>query len=258
MSEIDIADVRAWAREAGAHTRRYFNNVTAERKADKSWVTRADLEIEQLLREHIGATYPSHGVIGEEQGGGDIDREYVWCLDPIDGTGAFVAGLATWCVSVGVLRYGQPHLGVIFLPMLDDCYWADAEGPAYRNDLPISVSHAAAVDSNDWMGVSSYTHRQFRIDFPGKTRGLSSVAADCCYVARGSAIGALIGRANLWDLAAGFAILRSAGAAAVGLSGAPVDVPALLDGRKLPEPIVIGPPQLLEALRGYIRRREAP
>ncbi len=255
MSEIDIAEVRAWVREAGAHARRYFNNVTAERKADRSWVTRADVEIEQLLRERIAARYPEHGVIGEEQGGGDVDREYVWCLDPIDGTGAFVAGLATWCVSVGVLRHGEPHAGVIFLPLLDDCYWAEAEGPAYRNEHPIAVSAAESIDSNDWMGVSSYTHRQFRIDFPGKTRGLSSVAADCCYVARGSAIGALIGRANLWDLAAGFAILRAAGAAVVGISGAPVAVPPMLDGRRLEEPIVIGPPQLLEALRGYIHRR---
>lgn len=255
MSEIDIAEVRAWVREAGDCARGYFNNVQAERKADRSWVTRADLEIEQLLRERIAARYPGHGVIGEEQGGGDMDREYVWCLDPIDGTGAFVAGLASWCVSVGVLRWGEPYLGVIFLPLLDDCYWADAAGPAYRNDLPIAVSAATTIDSNDWMGVSSYTHRQFRIDFPGKTRSLSSVAADCCYVARGSAVGALIGRANLWDLAAGFAILRAAGAAVVGLSGAPVDVPALLVRHRLAEPIVIGPPQLVETLRGSIMRR---
>ncbi|HMQ29904.1 MAG TPA: inositol monophosphatase family protein [Chloroflexaceae bacterium] len=255
MSEIDIAEVRAWVREAGAHARGYFNNVAAERKADRSWVTRADVEVEELLRERIAARYPGHGVIGEEQGVGDMDSEYVWCLDPIDGTGAFVAGLGTWCVSVGVLRRGQPHMGVIFLPMLEDCYWADAEGPAYRNDRPIAVSQATTIDSNDWIGVSSYAHRQFRIEFRGKTRSLSSVAADCCYVARGSSVGALIGRANLWDLAAGFALLRSAGAAVVGLSGAPVSVPDLLRIHKLPEPIVIAPPQLVETLRGSISRR---
>lgn len=255
MSEIDIAEVRSWVREAGALARTYFNNVKAERKADRSWVTRADVEVEQLLRERIAARHPGHGVIGEEQGGGDVGHEYVWCLDPIDGTGAFVAGLGTWCVSVGVLRRGEPHLGVILLPIIDDCYWAWADGPAHRNDEVIAVSEATTVDSNDWMGISSTAHRQFRIAFPGKTRSLSSVAADCCYVARGSAVGALIGRANLWDLAAGFAILRAAGAAVVGLSGAPVSVPDLLRTHRLPEPIVAGPPQLIETLRGYVVRR---
>ncbi len=256
MSEIDIAEVRAWTREAGTYARRYFNNVAAERKADRSWVTRADLEIEELLRARIGARYPSHGVIGEEQGGGAVDREYVWCIDPIDGTGAFVAGLATWCVSVGVLRWGEPYLGVIYLPLLDDCYWADAAGPAFRNDEPITVSAATTIDGNDWISISSNAHRKFTIDFPGKARGLSSIAADCCYVARGSSLGALIGRANLWDLAAGFAILRAAGAVVVNLrDGAPLAIPALLHSRKLPEPLVLGPPQLIEALRASITRR---
>ncbi len=255
MSAINIAEVRAWAREAGAHARRYFNNVTAERKADRSWVTRADVEIEELLRERINTRYPDHGVIGEEQGGGVLDSDYVWCLDPIDGTGAFVAGLATWCVSIGVLRRGEPYLGVIYLPILDDCYWADADGPAFRNEQRIVVSDTTTIDSNDWISVASNAHRQFRIDFPGKTRGLSSIAADCCYVARGSSIGALISRANLWDLAAGLAILRAAGAVVVGLSGAPLAVTELLQRRKLTEPIVIAPPQLIATLRAEITRR---
>jgi fructose-1,6-bisphosphatase/inositol monophosphatase family enzyme len=250
-----MGEVRAWVREGGAHARGYFNNVRVERKADRSWVTQADLEVEQLLRERIAARYPDHGIMGEEQGVGAVDREFVWSIDPIDGTGAFVSGLPTWCVSLGLLRAGEPYLGAIYLPILDDCYWADAEGPAFRNDGPIAVSAATTIDGNDWMGVSSYAHRNYRISFPGKTRGLSSVAVDCCYVARGSALGALIGRANLWDIAAGLSILRSAGAAVVGLSGAPVEVAPLLDGRKLTEPIVIGPPQLIGRLRGYISRR---
>ncbi|PDW00352.1 hypothetical protein A9Q02_10160 [Candidatus Chloroploca asiatica] len=248
VSEIAIDAVREWVAEAGILAMSYFNNVQAQRKADLSLVTQADLEIEHMLRERITARYPDHGIIGEEHGSGDTDREYVWCLDPIDGTGAFVAGLPTWCVSVGLLRHGQPYLGVILLPILGDCYWADATGPAFRNELPITVSQVTSIDPNDWMSVSSYVHHQFRLCFPGKTRVLSSVAADCCYVARGSSVGALIGRANLWDLAAGFAILRAAGAVVTGLSGAPVDVPALLVQQRLPEPIVMAPPQLIDKL----------
>lgn len=255
MSTVDIAEVQEWAREGGKIARQYFNNVSRQRKADRSFVTQADLEIEQLLRDRIGARYPEHGIMGEEQGVGAIDREFVWSIDPLDGTGAFVSGLPIWCVSIGLLRFGQPYLGVIYLPMLDDCYWADATGPAYRNDEVITAIETTEIDSNDWIAVSSNAHRNYRIDFPGKTRSLSSVAADCCYVARGSALGALIGRAKLWDLAAGLCILRAAGAVARGLSGVEIDVPLLLDGRKLSEPIVIAAPRMVEVLRGYISRR---
>lgn len=254
MSEIDIAEVRAWAYAGGEIARSYFNNVARERKADRTWVTRADVEIEQLLRERIAARYPDHGIMGEEQGVGAIDREFVWSLDPLDGTGAFVSGLPIWGVSIGLLRAGAPYLGVIYLPMLDDCYWSAAAGPAYRNDTPIQVSAATMIDSNDWISVSSHAHRTYQINFPGKTRSLSSVAADFCYVARGSSLGALIGRANLWDIAAGLAILRAAGGVAVTLSGQPLATHDLLDGRRINEALIISTPTLIEQLQGYIKR----
>ncbi|MEI7771947.1 MAG: inositol monophosphatase family protein [Chloroflexales bacterium] len=255
MRDIDIAEVRAWAQESGDLARHYFNNVVGKRKADRSWVTQADVEVEQLLRDRIAARYPEHGVMGEEQGVVAIDREYVWSIDPIDGTGAFVSGLPLWCVSIGLMRRGHPYMGVVYMPILDDCYWADAEGPAYRNDEQIRVITTETIDGNDWIAVSSNAHRIFNISFPGKTRALSSIAADLCYVARGSAIGAVIARANLWDVAAGMAILRAAGGAARGLSGAAFDTTALLDGRKLPEPIVASSPEMLQKLRGYISRQ---
>ncbi|NNJ09218.1 inositol monophosphatase [Chloroflexales bacterium ZM16-3] len=255
MSDVDIAEVREWAREGGALARHYFNNVAKKRKADSTWVTQADVEVEQLLRERVATRYPTHGVMGEEQGVGEIDREFVWSIDPIDGTGAFVAGLPLWCISIGLLRWGLPYLGVIYLPILDDCYWAGPDGPAYRNDEQIRVLTAATIDDNDWMAVSSYAHRTFSISFPGKTRALSSIAADFCYVSRGSAMGALIGRASLWDIAAGMAILHAAGGVAYGLSGSALATTSLLDGRNLSEPIVVASPDMVDTLRGYVSRR---
>lgn len=255
MSEIDIAEVRGWAREGGDIARHYFNNVARQRKADRSWVTQADVEVETMLRQRIAARYPDHGVMGEEQGVGAIEREFVWSVDPIDGTGAFVSGLPLWCVSIGLMRHGAPYLGVVYLPILGDCYWADATGPAYRNEEPIHVAAVEQIDSNDWIAVSSYAHRNFNITFPGKTRALSSVAADLCYVARGSALGALIGRANLWDIAAAAAILRAAGGEIRGLSGAALETPPLLDGRKLPEPVLAAAPSMIDTLRGYVSRK---
>jgi myo-inositol-1(or 4)-monophosphatase len=255
VSEINIAEVRSWAREAGTLAKNYFNRVARSRKADRSYVTRADTEIEAMLRSYITARYPEHGIMGEEEGIGSIDREFVWSLDPLDGTDAYTSGLAVWGISIGVLRAGKPYLGVIYLPLLDDCYWADAAGAAFRNDEILAVNPTTTIDSNDWLAIGSYTHRRFVVDFPGKTRSLSCVAADFCYVARGSALGALIPRANLWDIAAGLRILQAAGGVAYSLSGHPLDAGELLDGHKIREAVVISGPQLNETIRGYVRVR---
>src|SRR5262249_32610194 len=64
VSEIDIAEVRAWAREGGAVARRYFNRGTGRQKADRSWITEADVEIERFLSERIAAHYPEYGIMG--------------------------------------------------------------------------------------------------------------------------------------------------------------------------------------------------
>jgi myo-inositol-1(or 4)-monophosphatase len=256
MNEINIDEICAWARASGDTARKYFNRITGERKPDRSWVTQADIEIEQFLRAQISDRYPDHGIMGEEQGIGSIDREFVWSLDPLDGTAAFLAGLSTWCVSIGLLRWGEPCLGVIYLPMLDDCYWTDGNDAAYRNDSIIHVNDTTVIDNNDWISVSSNAHRNFRISFPGKTRSLGSVAADFCYVARGSSLGALIGRASLWDIAAGLSILRAAGGVAVTLSGKPVDTKPLLGGLTHSEAILVSTPVLIEQLQEYIQRVE--
>lgn len=251
---FNIAEVRDWAREAGNVARHYFNNVTRTRKADHSWVTQADLEIEHLLRERIAARYPEHGMMGEEGGIGAIDREFVWSIDPIDGTGAFVSGLPLWSVSIGLLQAGTPYLGVVYIPLLDDYYWADAEGPAYRNDQVIMVQNAEVIDRSDWIGIPSHSHRSYRITFPGKARVLNSIAVDCCYVARGAAVGAVLGRGSLWDVAGGMAVLRAAGGIMATLSGDPIDMYGMLRGQKSHDTLIIGSPNMIERLRGCITR----
>jgi myo-inositol-1(or 4)-monophosphatase len=193
--------------------------------------------------------------MGEEQGIYNAGREFTWCLDPLDGTGAFVAGLPVWGVSIGLLRAGQPYLGVIYLPLMDECYWADATGPAYWDAAPIQVSDARSFDTGDWIAGPSRAHRNYRISFPGKLRALGSMAAYFCYVARGSALGALLGRPHLWDIAAGMAILRAAGGLTVTLNGQALDASTLLTGQICPEPVVLATPALVDELLGYIEVR---
>jgi len=249
MNEVDIAELRAWMHACGLIALRSFRNVIGHRKADQSWVTEADVEIERMLVERITARYPDHGILGEEQTRQGLDREFLWALDPIDGTALFVAGLPGWGISAGLLRHGEPYFGMIYFPLLEDCYWAGPTGSAMLNDQPIHVLPPRPLDSQDWIATPSDTHRRFTINFDGKTRGLGSTVGPFCYVARGSALGGLISRAAIWDIAAGLAILQAAGGVAVGLSGAPINTSAMLDGRLLGEPAILAAPHQILALR---------
>jgi len=258
MNEIDIAEPRAWMHECGAIALRSFRNVVGHRKADQSWVTEADVEIERVLVERITARYPAHGILGEEQTRQGIDREFLWALDPLDGTALFVSGLPTWGISAGLLRRGVPYFGMIYFPLLEDCYWAGPTGAALLNDQPIHVLAPRSPDSQDWLATPSDAHRRFKINFGGKTRGLGSTVGPFCYVARGSAVGGLISRAAIWDIAAGLAILQAAGGVAVGLSGAPINTGAMLDGRLLDEPVILAAPHQVPALRATIAWHSRP
>ncbi len=255
VSDIDIQEPIAWVHEAGAIALRLFKHVTGRRKADRTWVTEADVEIERALVARIAARYPDHGIVGEEQTRRALDHEFLWALDPIDGTALFIDGLPTWGVSLGLLRRGTPYAGVIYLPLLDDCYWADPSGGAFLNGQPIHVAAAHEWDGDDWIATPSNAHRRFTIDFVGKTRSIGATIGTFCYVARGGAIGGLFNRVSIWDIAAGMAILSAAGGVAVGLNGAQLDTAAMLDGRTVDQPMIVGAPDHVGRLREVIRPR---
>ncbi len=255
MEQIDLAELRQWIREAGQMARHYFNRVAGRRKADHSWVTEADIAIEHMLVERIAASYPTHGIIGEEQTRRSVDHEYVWAIDPLDGTASFITGLPTWGISLGLLRNRTPYLGVCYLPLLDDCYWNEPDGGAFLNGHTIHVIEPRAWESEDWIAVPSNTHRRFSINFPAKSRSLGSAVVSICYVARGSAVGALLNRLSIWDIAGSLAILQAAGGCAIGLSGHPLDTTGMLNGNSLAEPVVVGEATHVTTLRSGIQVR---
>ncbi len=114
----------ALAREAGAVLAEAFRaaDLVAENKEAGTGgfdpVTAADRAAEELLRARIAERYPAHGVIGEEFGSEKEDAEFVWVLDPIDGTRAFLCGLPTWTTLIALLHEGRPVLGLVHQPLI--------------------------------------------------------------------------------------------------------------------------------------------
>ncbi|MBB4286782.1 histidinol-phosphatase [Roseospira goensis] len=94
--------------------------LAVETKGDLSPVTAADRAAEAAMRTLIAAEYPDHGILGEEQDSVGLDREFVWVLDPIDGTRSFVTGSPLWGTLVALSWHGQPVLGIIDSPAVDE------------------------------------------------------------------------------------------------------------------------------------------
>ncbi len=112
---------RRLAEESGQVIKRYFLSfkLTIETKGDGTLVTNADQEAEEVMRHLIHEKYPSHGIIGEEFGNENETTEFVWVLDPIDGTISFTSGCPLFGTLIGLLHQGKPVLGAINQPILN-------------------------------------------------------------------------------------------------------------------------------------------
>jgi myo-inositol-1(or 4)-monophosphatase len=95
-------------------------------------VTAADRAAEDAMRALIRKTFPAHGILGEEYGGEHTDAEYVWVLDPIDGTKSFIAGMVAWGTLIGLMRFGEPVFGMMHQPFTRERFSGDGGAARYR------------------------------------------------------------------------------------------------------------------------------
>ena len=131
----------------GAVLRRYFRlPVAVDQKADASPVTIADRETEAALRALLAAECPDHGTWGEEYGQERIDADWVWVLDPIDGTKAFISGKPSFGLLIALLHRGVPVLGVIDQPITGERWIGVAGSSTTLNGAPVHVRECPALD----------------------------------------------------------------------------------------------------------------
>ncbi len=234
--------------EAGELARSFFRNVTAERKADSTLVTAADRAVEEFLTPRISTLLPGARILGEEFGAtGTADADLTLTVDPIDGTAAFIAGLPTWCITLGLIQGGAAAGGITYLPMTGETYLAD--GPVAEWNGRSLVRPPMPHDEGDlFMLTHSGYHRGQPRPFPGKIRSLGSTAYHMALVARGAAVAAVLGRPRIWDIAAGAALLHAIGGDLRYRSGARVDLAALLDGTSAPEHLVAAAPGMIDEI----------
>ncbi len=218
------------AREAGALLREFYaRGVEAEYKGDVDLVTAADRASEALIRERLAAAFPTHGIYGEEGTRDQLESEYRWYVDPLDGTTNFAHGFPVFCVVLGLEHRpagvkphedGQMLAGVIYDPLRDECFTTERGKGAWLNGRAITVSKIATLqESLTSTGFPSHKrhaspnihfYQQFTLRSHGVRRA-GSAAIDLAYVACGRIDGFWEFNLNPWDTSAGYLLVEEAG-----------------------------------------------
>lgn len=225
-----------------------FRKVVAERKADRTIVTAADRAVEAYIVKALRARAAGLGIQGEE--GATYAGRSAWraVIDPIDGTAAFVAGLPTWCICIGLLHHDRIAAGVVRVPSTGETFSAVGRR-AWWNGTRLRPLGASEPPGDRFILADAKVHRRGGLAYPFKVRAMGSTAYHVVLVARGAAEGALLGQAHVWDLAAPGAILYAVGGRYEYLRGGAVDLAALADGKRAPDRIIAATPSRIAALR---------
>jgi len=244
------------ARVAADISRRYYaGNFTVEIKPDMTPVTQADVECEAAIRETIQARFPRHGIYGEEMGQTQADAEYLWLVDPIDGTKGFVRQYPFFSTQIALMHNGEIVLGVSSGTMLDELAWAERGLGAFLNGKRLAVSRIddpqrAAVSTGNlkslarspgWPKLGEIVASSDRIRGYGDFYHYHLLAA-------GKIEAVVESDVNILDIAALSVVVREAGGVFTDLNG---DPPGLTTRSVLAaNPALHG--YYLERLRGWV------
>jgi myo-inositol-1(or 4)-monophosphatase len=217
------------ARESGEFIKPLYRQpgLAVESKSDASPVTLADRGAEELMRARITRRFPEHGIIGEEFGRERPDAEFVWVLDPIDGTKAFITGLPLWGTLIALLHQGQPVLGCIHQPVLDQLVIGDGVTTGL-NGRPVRCRptrrlEEATLLTSDPMNPARYQDGARYDDLQHRAK-LVRTWGDCygyLLLATGWADISLDPIVNPWDIAALVPVVRGAGGVITNWQGGP-------------------------------------
>ncbi len=222
-----LEDTIEITKEAGAIIMQYFRGpYDVKDKSPDNPVTDADYSADTFLRQRLIALLPEAGWLSEEtvDQPGRLKREWVWVVDPLDGTKEFILGIPEFSVSVALVENGQPILGMIYNPATEELFYGTRDGGVFCNDTPCQVSdctqlEGAMIDASR----TEYERGEFesfqgllRIRIVGSTAyKLARVAAGLCDASWSRS------PRNEWDVCAGVLLVTEGGGRCVDLNNAP-------------------------------------
>ena len=184
-----------------------LENLQVSKKGPKDFVTNSDKKTEKVLINELTKNKKKYSILSEEIGFiKNDDNDYIWVIDPIDGTTNFLHGIPHFCISIGLKFKDEIISGIIFDPIKNEIFYAEKNQGAFFNNHRIRVSKRKNLDeclfATNKNGLSS-TDLNARI--------FGSAALDLAYVASGRIDGYFQNGLNLWDIAAGTLIVKEAG-----------------------------------------------
>ena len=211
------------AREAGAYIRKErasFSVEKVERKHAHDYVSYVDKGSETFIVSKLREIVPEAGFITEEGSAGHTDEQYVWVVDPLDGTTNFIHGFAPYAVSIALCKGREIVVGVVYEIVSDECFYAWQGGKAWVNDKPLHVGKSEINDallclqlpynSDAYKPVIKQLIDHFYGDV-GSIRMIGSAAIALCYVAAGRLDAYAERYIGQWDYMAGALIVKEAG-----------------------------------------------
>ena len=212
------------ARKAGSLITRAssdLDKLTVRRKRQNDFVSEVDNAAEDAIISVLRAAYPDHGILAEESGSQGAGAEFMWVIDPLDGTTNFLHGFPQYCVSIGLLHKGVPNQAVVFDPNRNELFTASKGVGAYMNDRRLRVSKIDRLE-DALMGtgfpfrevghLDDYLRmlKQMTLATSGIRRP-GAAALDLAWVAAGRIDGFWEMGLSAWDMAAGALLVREAG-----------------------------------------------
>lgn len=218
-------------REAGRKAKKdwlTFKRKDSVFKNNKELVTAVDKKIEKYLVKALQKNFPEHSFLGEEFGHIEKKSDYLWIIDPIDGTTNFSFHNPLWCISVGLAYKKKVIFGMIYIPVLEELYWANINEGSYLNKKKIKIKNRQnkgkeihtfchGRSKKDVRIAINYYRRQKMATFD--CRQLGAAAIELAYVAAGRVDSLMIPGTKDWDVAAGALIAKEAGAKVTNFKG---------------------------------------
>ena len=211
------------AKSAGKIIMSYYGKIDHiyKKSTNIDLVTKADLESEKHITTEIKNKFPNHNILSEENGFKQLNSDYCWIIDPLDGTTNYVHKLPIFAISIALQYKKKTILGVVYNPVYEQCFHATKNYGAYLNSRPINVSSTNTLsESLIATGFPYVNDRKWEVsfdifkDFYSCTQGirrLGSAALDLCFVAMGRFDGFYEFNLKPWDICAGDLILRESG-----------------------------------------------
>ncbi|HBN96245.1 MAG TPA: inositol monophosphatase [Firmicutes bacterium] len=210
-------------------TAKLETGITIEHKGSIDLVTDADRASEEYIVEQLRRVFPHHGILGEEGARVEGTSDYLWLIDPIDGTTNFAHGFPYFSVSLGLMKGDDVVLGVVYNPMTDECFVAERGGGSFLNGQRVAVSTQATLQESllttgfpyDIATTTKDNMKSFALasKVSQGVRCLGSAALDLCQVASGRLEAFWERSLQPWDIAAGSLIVEEAGGQVTGCGG---------------------------------------